>query len=333
MNYYVGDSLDTAGLTLTASYSDGSTQTVSSGFSCSPSALSTAGSQTVTVTWEGKTASFIITVEELIPVNITSTLPNKTEYYVGDTLDTTGLTIIYTYNSGKQETISSGYTCTPMILNTEGIQQITVSYNDISFYFNVTVLKKPNHVGDYFTFGSYGGEQIEWLVLAVDGSKALLISRYGIEAKAYNSEDTGVTWENCTLRSWLNSSFYDSAFTATEKGRIRTTTVQNDDNPDGGIGPTPGGNTTYDKVFLLSINEANNYFGSDSTKICYPTQHASTKCWLWIGGTCWWWLRSPGAIVTTAAYVKDDGVVDTNGWGVTQGTIAVRPALWYDFGS
>lgn len=64
--YFVGDSLDTAGLTLTASYSNGSTKTISSGFTTSGFSSASAGVKTVTVTYEGKTASFDVTVKEIV---------------------------------------------------------------------------------------------------------------------------------------------------------------------------------------------------------------------------------------------------------------------------
>ena len=62
-NYYVGDTLNTAGLTLKAAYNNGTTQTITGGFTCTPTALSTAGVQTVTVNYGGKTATFTVSVE------------------------------------------------------------------------------------------------------------------------------------------------------------------------------------------------------------------------------------------------------------------------------
>ena len=62
-NYYVGDTLNTAGLTLKAAYNNGTTQTITGGFTCTPTALSTAGVQTVTVNYGGKTATFAVNVE------------------------------------------------------------------------------------------------------------------------------------------------------------------------------------------------------------------------------------------------------------------------------
>ena len=65
--YYIGDSLDTSGLTLKLTYSDGSTETVSSGFETSGFSSETAGTKTVTVSYGGKTTSFTVTVNEPEP--------------------------------------------------------------------------------------------------------------------------------------------------------------------------------------------------------------------------------------------------------------------------
>ena len=123
-------------------------------------------------------------------------------------------------------------------------------------------------VGNYVTFGEYpqttAGEDmtpIEWLVLARDGNKALLISRYGLDAQKYNTINTGVTWEKCTLRTWLNNAFYNKAFNSAEQTAILITNVDNSKNQCYSGWSTSGGNNTQDKVFLLSYAEANKYFG------------------------------------------------------------------------
>jgi hypothetical protein len=71
MSYYIGDTLNTAGLTLTATHNDSTTQTVTSGFTCTPTALITAGTQTITVTFGGKSTTFTVKVSP-IPVNAIS---------------------------------------------------------------------------------------------------------------------------------------------------------------------------------------------------------------------------------------------------------------------
>ncbi|MBQ9551663.1 MAG: bacterial Ig-like domain-containing protein [Clostridia bacterium] len=140
--YTVGETLNTAGLTLTAAYSDGSTQTVTSGFTCNPTKLDTAGFRTITVTYNGKTATFGVTVNP-VPATLTGiavkTPPAQTTYTVGDTLNTAGLTLTAAYSDGSTQTVTSGFTCTPTKLNTAGQQTITVTYGGKTASFVVTV--------------------------------------------------------------------------------------------------------------------------------------------------------------------------------------------------
>ena len=62
--YQIGESLDTTGLTLKATYSDGTTKKISSGFTVSGFDSATAGTKTVTVKYEGKMTTFTVTVEQ-----------------------------------------------------------------------------------------------------------------------------------------------------------------------------------------------------------------------------------------------------------------------------
>ena len=95
-----------------------------------------------------------------------------------------------------------------------------------------TSTSAPVKAGQYVKFGHYpqtaaGNDNtpIEWLVLAVQGNRALLLSRYELDAKPYNTLKTGVTWETCTLRTWLNGEFLNKAFTAEEKTGIQTRAI------------------------------------------------------------------------------------------------------------
>ena len=193
-------------------------------------------------------------------------------------------------------------------------------------------------IGDYITFGKYeqdndtsnGKEDIEWLVLDKDGDRMLVISKYALDCQPYNQEWVDVTWETCTLRSWLNDEFINEAFTSTELSQIPTVTVTADANPNYDTDP---GNDTQDKVFLLSIDEANEYFDSYEARECTPTEYATAQG-VYVSdstgyeGNCWWWLRSPGVYQYAAAYVYYDGDVGDYGSTVSSSINAVRPALW-----
>lgn len=123
-------------------------------------------------------------------------------------------------------------------------------------------------VGHYVSFGKYeqdnntsnGKEKIEWLVLEVKDGKALVISKYALDCKPYNTSSTNVTWETCSLRNWLNNDFINSAFSATEKTMIPSVKVSADKNPDYS---TSSGKATQDRLFLLSVKEMNKYLSSN----------------------------------------------------------------------
>ena len=61
---------------------------------------------------------------------------------------------------------------------------------------------------------------IRWQVLERNGDELLLLADKILDRKAYNDEYTSITWEDCTLRTWLNSDFYNSAFSSAEKAEL-----------------------------------------------------------------------------------------------------------------
>ena len=196
--------------------------------------------------------------------------------------------------------------------------------------------------GDIIEFGSYPSEAdgtekpIKWVILEKynDGT-ALVISKYPLDNVKYNEEYEDVTWETCTIRKWLNNEFYNKAFRNADKSLIVQSYLENKDN----IGTfldeeyhSIGGNSTYDKMFLLSKDEANKYFSSYNARKAYPTPYAkssnSKEGNLHVyGGSCWWWLRSPGYDQLYAASVFPDGHVDSYGYRVYNVINAVRPAM------
>jgi len=189
--------------------------------------------------------------------------------------------------------------------------------------------------GAYITFGAYeqddnasnGKEDVEWLVLEVKDGKALVISKYALDSKPYDTNYTLYNyWETCTLRKWLNNDFINTAFSAKEKAMIPTVMVSAEKNPEYGTNP---GKATKDRVFLLSITEAYKYFSSDRARQCQPTDYAGANgAWVDKSGNCEWWLRSPGAGTNFAAKFFTDGDLAEAGENVREDDNAVRPALW-----
>ena len=211
--------------------------------------------------------------------------------------------------------------------------------------------RKTIAAGDYVTFGRYpqtaaGNDQtpIEWLVLEVQGNKALLLSRYGLDAKPYNGEFVDITWEKSTLRAWLNQEFLKKAFSSTEQKAILTTAVDNSSSQGYSEWSTSGGNNTQDKIFLLSYGEAKKYLGvtwedrNNMKSRVALTGYAYKRVYKWddnktAEGTAAgrWWLRSPGYYQDCAAFVLNDGSLGSN--LVYDDSGCVRPAMWVNLDS
>ena len=139
-----------------------------------------------------------------------------------------------------------------------------------------------------------------------------------------------VTWETCTLRTWLNETFLRAAFSTEEQKRLQTVTVSADKNPEYSTNP---GKATQDRVYLLSIPEANELFSSMEARCCTPTDYAKAQgvyayCTAEGKPTGCWWLRSPGKGISSAAIVAYGGFVDNYGYFTGSDGVGVRPALW-----
>lgn len=192
-------------------------------------------------------------------------------------------------------------------------------------------------VGNVINYGSYeqdndltnGSESVEWLVLAVEGDRALLISRYALDVKPFNVKWSRVTWEKSSLRKWLNGDFLSHAFSPAEQARILQVVNQNPDNPTTGM---LGGKDTKDRIFLLSIDEAKIYFLSDEIRQCRGTAYAEANEPYKNDDyeEAWWWLRTRGASSKTASLVCFSGYVNTVGYGVNNTGGYLRPAFWLD---
>lgn len=188
-------------------------------------------------------------------------------------------------------------------------------------------------IGETILFGAYKQDEksnekkaIKWIVLDRKEDKLLLISKYALDCKPYHIRKESTTWEKCSLRAWLNSNFISDAFDAKELNRIVETKVTADMNPQY---YTDAGNDTKDKVFLLSINEAQMYFKSNESRLCKATGYAVYKNARVNGdGNCWWWLRSPGYNGNIASVVLDDGFINDSGYYAVSDNYAIRPALW-----
>lgn len=195
---------------------------------------------------------------------------------------------------------------------------------------------------DKITFGDY-----TWRVLALEENKALIITDKIIEQRSYHNEYVPITWAESSLRTYLNTEFYDR-FCESEKAKIVSVVNKNPDNPWFG---TAGGSDTEDKIFIPSLFElACKYFGDSSALLYHPRKNQrywyerkdannSKRVALDEEKNFWWyWIRTPGRFSVKAVYVFPDGNIGIHGNNIKIGNAAdgfcaggVRPMMWITY--
>lgn len=151
--------------------------------------------------------------------------------------------------------------------------------------------------------GYFRYDPIKWRVLSInsDGTDAFLMADQTVDlAQYYEEGEVEITWEKSDIRQWLNSEFIDKAFTESEKGMIKETTVKTADNE---LSGEPGGNDAEDKIYLPSIEEMlTPSYGFSSDPDEDATRSVSCTAYAGRGGSVRtdgynaevYWLRSPG---------------------------------------
>lgn len=191
---------------------------------------------------------------------------------------------------------------------------------------------KTYSVGDIITLGSYeqdgdssnGKEPIEWIVLETDGSKALVISKYGLDAMPYHDIKENVAWDISSIRYWLNSDFYNTAFDDEDKHLITRKMITNN--------RSSLADSVSDILYLLNNTEVNTLMTSKDLLYCQPTPYAKQKG-VWVNkenGNCYWLLRPEAILPDTVDNVSSLGETDIGTISVTKKDGAVRPAMTID---
>ena len=268
--------------------------------------------------------------------------------------------------SDMNTTLESWYgTNSPTSVNTYVVRQRTweaYEYTDGNVY--ARGLSLPNNTSYTYLNGEkviasgsavwFKVEPIRWIILNYEAyttgseSELEIMSYLALtgDIRFYpNTSDTGCNeWVNSELRTWLNSSFYTSAFTSDEQQIISTTSIGN--NITGNFNTSTSNTTgvaTEDKVYCLSYWDLDNsnsasIFNTNPKKLCSPTDFAlGNYCYKKTstsyvtatypsGGTCYYWTRSAGALVSCACGVNYLGV-NNNSDTVTSNNLGVRPVL------
>lgn len=178
-------------------------------------------------------------------------------------------------------------------------QQDTISEQDLE---NLSV-------GAEVIFGTYeqdgdssnGAEPVPWIVMDQTDEGYLLISKYILDCGPYYGYAWD-RWEHTALRTWLNGTFYNTAFSQTEKEQMLTMELTNSYDYEFGTADT----IVDDPVVVLNTADIEYYFPSADERQARPTAYVRGKgLWTDQDGYGSWWVRED--ITVTAWMVNHLG--------------------------
>lgn len=148
----------------------------------------------------------------------------------------------------------------------------------------------------------------EWRILDIQDDRALVMKRNALPEMPYHNAAGNVTWETSSLRTWLNTEYFLQTFSEEEQKNIILSDVVNNDNAAYG---TDGGSDTKDYLFLLSIEEVEQY------QSLFPEFKNN------------FWLRTPGHSADSVAFLSVSGQIMDYGYIATSNDMLVRPIFWF----
>ncbi len=77
------------------------------------------------------------------------------------------------------------------------------------------------------TYRYFKWERLKWRVLGNDGDTLFVMADKGLDCQSYHEVDAEVTWEDCSLRKWLNGNFFHTAFSKQEREAVKQYKVDN----------------------------------------------------------------------------------------------------------
>lgn len=224
--YNVGDAFETAGLVVTATYSDGTSAPIANGFDweidygTGNEALVEGATSVDVMVYTDDVMSEVYTVNGLtvtVPVTLTSIAvsgtPTKTEYYAGDAFETAGLVVTGHYSDGSDEVITEGieWTVDPETL-TDGTTSVDVlagvgSVVSEVYTVNGLTVTKPDFETVTYEFSDFtSGKSVEFIdlegfVITLNGNGGTNPAWNSNQARVYAKGSLTIKANNATIKS------------------------------------------------------------------------------------------------------------------------------------
>ncbi len=137
--YVAGESFDKTGMVVEATYDNDEKETVTD-YTVAPGGALKLTDTFVTVTYKGKTARQDITVSEApkaVSIAVTK-MPDKINYFTGDTFDKTGMEVTATYDDGSSAAVTD-FAVNVKKFDSAGDVKVIIIYDGLTAQFAVTV--------------------------------------------------------------------------------------------------------------------------------------------------------------------------------------------------
>lgn len=138
-------------------------------------------------------------------------------------------------------------------------------------------------------------EPIRWRIMKYENKTLYLITDKCIDCQYYHDKFETVFWEDSFIRNWLNTEFYNAAFSAKEKQMLLK--IEND---------------TVSMPYINEITSPDLSF--DSTYEITPSREAVATDYAMENGaysgptgTCYWWYKMPNGNPSISSFVYDNG--------------------------
>ena len=242
-----GESLDITGLSVRLCYSDGSEQVISNGFEFSPKSFHTAGTQTVQVSYGGKTAGFPVYVEKKTVVSLYAECSSYRTYYIGDSFDASDLRITALYNDQTSASVSAADCQISYQFRCSGSNTVHISCAGKSTDVQVMV-KTP---GISIVKGSAGGKTMQLCAQTEPGVRNVVWTVDDSSVACVNSKGVVTAKEKGTVR--VCAAFVYNGITYSDE--MALTVNEQVTRTENGIWETSSPQTTGEELVLLRTEE------------------------------------------------------------------------------
>lgn len=239
--YYLWETFSSEGLNVVAQYNDSTTADVTSKCVMSGASTSSVGEKTVTVKYTedgiSKTATFNIVVRRKLKTLTVTSMPQKTDYYVGESLNTTGIQVVAGYSDGSVETVTNACAFSGFSSSSAGTKTVKVSYSEegliVSTKFSVRVMTKTvslksisventPDVTEYFRWETFSSKGIKVAAHYSDSSTKDVTDLCTFIGTGTSNVGTNTV----TVRYEENGAIAKATFNILVYGKLKTLSVQ-----------------------------------------------------------------------------------------------------------